>query len=199
MTLEAFVTALVAMSFHLPPEQARVHVKAAIAAAAEHDFAALDVDDPVTLLLSVAYVESAFNVRALSRLECETADPASCTRETGVWVSATMPPKARPSWYCGPMQTGGYVAWAECQRMRADVAYGYSAGAKELMIWMRDPHCRNLESDRRLRCALAGYNAGYAGVQQAATLKYVDWVLLTRDRIVKFAEFADRRTQKPRS
>ena len=191
MTLEALVAAVIAISFKLPPEQARVHVEAAIAAATEHDI-------PVELLLGVAYIESRFDARALSRLECETADPASCKRKIGVWPQATEPPKVRPSssWYCGPLQSGGYVPWTECQKMRVDIAYGYSAGAKELATWMNDARCRRLQGIARFRCALAGHNAGNAGVAQAATLKYVDWVFWARDRILKFAEFAERKAQK---
>lgn len=193
MTLEALIAAIIAISFQLPPDQARIHVEAATAAAAEYKLDELGVDDPVTLLLGVAYVESRFDQRALSRLECESDDPASCTRKTGVWAPAKPPPKARPSWYCGPLQAGGYVSWAECQRMRTDVAYGYRAGAKELATWLNDKRCRDREGSGRLRCALAGHAAGNAGVANVATIKYVDWVLLARERIVKFAAFTEKK------
>jgi hypothetical protein len=190
MTLEALIAAIVAMSFKLPPDQARVHVEAAVAAATEYEL-------PVELLLGVAYVESRFDERALSRRECETEDPTSCTRKTSVWAGASKPPKAQPSWYCGPLQSGGYIPWAECRRMRDDVAYGYRAGAKELVTWMNDSRCRNLDADNRLRCALAGHSAGNAGVAAYQTVKYVDWVLLARDRVVKFATFAGQQQRKP--
>jgi hypothetical protein len=190
MTLEALIAAIVAMSFKLPPEQARVHVEAATAAAIEHAL-------PVELLLSIAYVESRYDARALSRMECATKDSASCKRKTGVWPYATKPPKARPSWYCGPMQSGGYVSWAECQKMRDDVTYGYQAGTKGLVAWMNDSRCRRLGVDAQLRCALAGYNGGNAALATYQTNKYAGWILLTRDRIVKFATFASQRVQKP--
>jgi hypothetical protein len=190
MTLEALIAAIVAMSFKLPPEQARMHVEAATAAALEYEL-------PVELLLGVAYVESRYDARALSRLECETNVPESCVRKTGVWPLATKPPKARPSWYCGPLQSGGYVSWATCQKMRTDVTYGYAAGARELVTWLNDSRCRNLKDGQRLRCALAGHNGGNAALAHAATHKYVDWVLLARDRVIKFATFAEHKVQKP--
>jgi soluble lytic murein transglycosylase-like protein len=192
MTLEALIAAIIAMSFNLPPEQARIHVEAATAAAAEYEL-------PVELLLGVAYVESRFDERALSRLECASKDLTSCVRKTGVWPYATKPPKAQPSWYCGPLQSGGYVSWAECQKMRTDVAYGYRMGAQELVTWLNDKRCHSLGADDRLRCALAGHNAGNAGVAAYRTVKYVDWVLLARDRVVKFADYAERKAQRPGS
>jgi soluble lytic murein transglycosylase-like protein len=192
MTLEALIAAIVAMTFHLPPEQARAHVEAAMTAAIEYQ-------RPVELLLGVAYVESRFDERALSRLECTSKDPTSCIRKTGVWPYATKPPKARPSWYCGPLQSGGYVPWIECQRMREDIAYGYRVGAQELNTWWNDVRCKHLDEDARLRCALAGHNAGNAGVAAYRTVKYVDWVLLARARVVKFTTFAGRKAQKPQT
>lgn len=189
MSLEGLIAAIVAMSFRLPVEQARIHVEAAAAASTP--------DLPIELLLGVAYVESRFDQRALSRLECETPD--ACVRKTGVWLRATKPPKARRSWYCGPMQTGGYVSWDECQRMRTDVAYGYTSGVKELTTWMNDPHCSKLSDNDRIRCALAGHNGGYASAKNFHKSKYVVWVFLARDRIVRFAEFAETRATKPQT
>lgn len=189
MSLEALIAAIIALTSQLPAGKARIHVEAAQAAAAEYKL-------PVELLLGIAFVESRFDERALSRLECDGDD---CTRKTGVWPRATRPPKARPSWFCGPMQTGGNVSWKECQRMRTDVAYGYQVGARELVVWMNDKQCRAKTDDERLRCALAGYNAGYAGAANYKRLKYVPWVLLQRDRVVKFATFAEQKAQQPRT
>lgn len=190
MTLETFVAAVIAMASHVPADRARAHVEAAITAATEYSF-------PVELVLAMAYVESRFDERALSRMECETKDRASCVRKTGIWPKATKPPKAQPSWYCGPMQAGGWVPWAECQKLREDVAYGYGIGARELTAWMDDSRCRNLKDEKRLRCALAGYNGGNAALANAATNKYANWVLFQRDRVLKFAKFAEQKTQKP--
>jgi hypothetical protein len=192
MTPETLIAAIIAMVSGLPPDQARSHVEAAITVAAEHQL-------PVELVLGIAYVESRFDARALSRMECETADRASCTRKTGIWTKATKPPKARPSWYCGPMQSGGYVPWTTCQKMRSDVAYGYQTGAEGLVAWMNDKRCRRLGKDAQLRCALAGYNGGNAGVAAYRTHKYVNWVFLHRDRVVKFAAYAEQKQSKPGS
>lgn len=181
MSIEALIAAIVAMTFHLSPDQARIHVEAAEAAATE--------DVPVELLLGMAYVESRFDPRALSRVECTTKnDPSTCARKTGIWASSTRPPKAKPSWYCGPMQTGGYVSWAECQRMREDVPYAYQVGAEHLTAWLNDKRCRVLRSSGdRLRCALAGYNGGNVAVAAYDKSRYVNWVFAARDRVVKFA------------
>lgn len=183
MTLETLIAAIVAMVSNLPADRARVHVEAAMTVAAETNL-------PTELLLGVAYVESRYDQRALSRMECETEDPASCVRKTGVWKRATKPPKARPSWYCGALQAGGYVSWGECQRMRTDVLYGYRVGARELQTWLDDKRCNKLDDDSRLRCALAGHNAGNAGVAAYRTSKYARWVLVQRDRVIKFATYA---------
>jgi hypothetical protein len=190
MTLESLIAAVIALASNVPTDQARIHVEAANTAATEHAL-------PVELLLAMAYVESRYDQRALSRMECETADRASCVRKTGIWPKATKPSKARPSWYCGPMQTGGYVPWAECQKMREDVTYGYGAGAAHLQAWLDDKRCARLKDAPRLRCALAGYNGGNDALANAATNKYANWVLFQRDRVLKFAKFAEQKAQKP--
>ena len=191
MTVEAFIVALLTMVSSTSSDQARANVDGAMAAAVKHPQLSVE------LLLGVAYVESRFDPRALSRIECETDDPKSCTRKTGVWPRTTKPPKARPSWYCGPLQSGGYVSWEECQKMRADVVYGYEAGARELTIWLDDKRCKSLPDDDRLRCALAGHNAGNAGVASYKTLAYVDWVFAARDRVFQFARYAEQKERSP--
>jgi hypothetical protein len=175
MLIEPLIVAITALVTSLSPERAREHVEAATAAAT--------AQLPAELLLSIAYVESRYDPRALSRIECETPDPESCVRKTGVWPKATKPPRARPSWYCGPMQTGGYVPWDECQRMRTDVTYAYSVGVRELTRWLDDRRCARLSTDDRLRCALAGYNGGNAAVVDYQSSRYARWVLSIRARV----------------
>jgi hypothetical protein len=85
------------------------------------------------------------------------------------------------------MQTGGYVSWAECQKRREDVAYGYATGVEHLQAWLDDKRCAR-RGDDRLRCALAGYNGGNAGVEAYKTSRYANWVLVTRDRIAENAK-----------
>lgn len=194
MTIESFIVAILAVTGSAAPHtpsHARVHAEGA-QAAATNNF-------PVEVLLGTAYVESRFYQQALSRLECESADPKSCVRKTGVWASHVPPPTARPDWYCGPLQTGGWVTWAECQRMRTDVPYGYQQGVRELTKWWNDPACARLSDDDRLRCTLAGHNAGYAGAASYKTLPYVVDVLKARDRIVKFAEHEEQKKLRPDS
>ena len=191
MTIETFVAALISMVSPLPQDQARLHVEAATAVAT--------ADFPVELLLGIAYVESRYDPRALSRRECETTDPANCTRKTGIWPKATRPPKAQPSWFCGPMQTGGYVPWSECQKMRTDVTYAYRVGEQHLQAWFDDKRCARLSFDDRLTCALAGYNGGNGAVAGYKTSKYARWVLFQRDRITKFAAYAAQKQTQPGS
>lgn len=176
MSVESLVTAIIALASNVPADTAREHVEAAQAAAIEHDI-------PVEILLGIAYVESRYDPRALSRKECETADPESCVRKTGVWPKATKPPKAKPSWFCGPMQTGGYVTWDECQKMRTDVAYAYGVGAEHLRAWLDDKRCAKLGDDDRLHCALAGYNGGNQALATFKTSRYANWVITLSTRI----------------
>lgn len=175
MSVEGLVAAIISLS-SVPVGRAQVHAEAAEAAALAHNI-------PVEVLLGIAYVESRYDPRALSRKECESEDPESCTRKTGIWPKDTKPPKARPSWYCGPMQTGGYVSWDECQRMRTDVAYAYETGAAHLQAWLDDKRCAKLDADPRLRCALAGYNGGNQALASYKTSKYANWVLALSARI----------------
>lgn len=195
MTLEHLISALVAMVTGLSADQARANADAAMAAATDRV--------PVELLLGMAYVESRYNPKALSRIECAPDDPESCARKTGVWLKATRPPQARPSWFCGPLQTGGWVSWDECQKMRTDVAYAYRIGVRELTAWLDDKRCARLDDDVRLRCALTGYNGGNAAVaahrESAYQSKYARFVLLQRDRVVRFVERAATRQQPSES
>lgn len=176
MSAESLVTAILALASNVPEERALAHVEAAQTAAIEHDI-------PVEVLLSVAYVESRYDSRALSRRECESDDPDSCTRKHGIWAPSTKPPKARPSWFCGVMQTGGYVSWDECQKMRTDDAYAYLRGAEHLQAWRNTKPCAQLDDDLRMRCALAGYNGGNAALATFKTNRYAGWVLTLAARI----------------
>lgn len=189
MTIESLIAAIISMTFNMPVDYARAHVEAATMAAAEFHL-------PVELLLGMAYIESRFDPTALSRVECQGHD---CKRVTGTWAGETAPPNARPTWYCGPMQTGGNVTWAECQRMRTDVTYGYHVGAKELTAWLNYPTCHAQHGDAQLRCALAGYGGGTSGVAQAATMKYPANVLWASQRVKQFADYAAKKAVKPGS
>ena len=129
----------------LPPDAAYAHVEAASAAATDEVSA--------ELLLGIAFVESRFDPRAVSRVEGRT-------RKTGAYLSTSAPAGLdhSASLYCGPLQT--YAAsWSACVAMRQlDVAY--RAAATEIHQWLRDPRVRG--STAR---ALAGHGCGNFGVR----------------------------------
>lgn len=186
--IEFLITAIVSMSFKLPIDQARLHVEAAVAAARNHHAQLLMSEQEVTeLLLGMAYIESRYAPLSLSRRE---RVENSYRRVTGIWAGDQPPPNAAPSWFCGPLQTGGNVSWDDCQRMRTDLPYAYETGAKELRAWFADPQCRDRKD--RLVCALHGYGGGYAMIN-AGTHKYPGNVLHATQRIRQFAEYAQKR------
>lgn len=184
---EHYVAAIVALLLKLTsasPDDVQKHVDAAMDAATRHAV-------PVELLLGMGFIESRYNANALSRLECVGK---VCKRVTGAWNATTKPPNAKPPWFCGPLQSGGHVPWDDCQKMRADVTYGYNAGARELVIWMNVRECRNAVD--KTRCALAGYGAGYPGVKIASTMAYPSNVLGVA---AKLRAFALKRSREPKS
>jgi hypothetical protein len=191
MSIELLIAAIVAMSFQLSPEDARKHVEAATAAAHTH-YAQLHLSEAATaqLFLGMSYIESRYTPLTLSRRE--PGRGGAYRRVTGVWTASTPPPGARPSWFCGPLQTGGNVPWETCQRMREDLVYGYTAGADELVTWYNDPACRTHTGEARLTCALHGYGGGYAAVR-AGTQRYPANVLIAARRIEQLARFTARR------
>ena len=162
-----FVHAIFGFALKLNPASVHAQAQAALDAAHAHH-AAFDLGarETAELLLGLAYAESRYDMDALSRLECPPA--RACARVTSVWRKKTKPPYARPSWFCGPVQTGGRVAWDVCQRMRADPAFAYATAAQELIVWLNDPACRRLRGQQKLVCGLRGYAGGYAAIQRAS-------------------------------
>lgn len=147
------------------PDPLASHVAAAEAAAEQGaSKLGLRAADAAQLLLAMAYNESRYDSRALSRLE-QRSD-GTYHRVTGVWSRATPPAGAEPPWFCGPIQTGGRVPWDVCQRMRTDLTFAYATAMAELAGWYRDPACRGREQDARLACALHGYGGGYRMIQR---------------------------------
>ena len=121
----------------------------------EHAAAAVDAataDVQPELLLAIAFVESRFDVTALSRVEGNH-------RRAGRYPSTTPPANLnkRGSMYCGPLQTFA-GSWAECMSMR-DPHVAYAAGADELQRGLRDKRVRG-DGTR----ALAGHGCGNHGV-----------------------------------
>lgn len=194
--VESLIAAIIALSFQMPIDQARIHAEAAVRAAQEYKTKLhMSEADAATLLLGMAYLESRYDSTALSRLEKQPR--GGYKRVTGTWAGEVAPPHARAPWFCGPLQTGGNVSWDECRRMREDVAYGYQVGAQELAQWMADPTCHAQEGQARLVCALRGYGGGYAAIR--AEIRYPANVLWAMGRIQQFAAFAEKRRLAPRS
>jgi hypothetical protein len=170
MPTALLLLALLALRPALPEPAAAAHVAAAVAASAP--------DLPPEVLLGVAAVESGFSGRVLSWRECAGG---ACRRRTGPWRAAAPPPGAVPSWYCGATQVGGYVPWARCAQLMADVPLSYRVAAAHLHEWARlsrvVPGCRGatLSTDWGLRCALRGYNGGFGAVRRGSA--YPDRVL----------------------
>ncbi|MDX2086657.1 MAG: hypothetical protein SFX73_02350 [Kofleriaceae bacterium] len=135
--------------------QAYVHASAAI------DTATPKV--PPEVLLSIAYVESRFDVTATSRIEGKV-------RRTGAYRSTSPPRNLTGTLYCGPLQTFA-KDWDECLQMR-DVGLAYRAGVDEMQRWMSDPRVRN-----DLTRALLGHGCGNRGIASGRCNRYPGRVL----------------------
>jgi hypothetical protein len=141
----------------MDPQTAYAHVEAAEAAATDQV--------PSELLLGIAFVESRYDVTALSRVE-------GLTRKTGRYPSSKPPARLdrRASLFCGPLQT--YAAsWSACMGMR-NLKVAYAAAARELEGWMKDRRVRG-----NVTRALAGHGCGNYGVRTGACNGYPRRVL----------------------
>jgi hypothetical protein len=141
----------------MDPQTVYAHVEAAEAAATDQV--------PSELLLGVAFVESRYDVTAVSRVEGRT-------RKTGRYPSNNPPARLdrRASLFCGPLQT--YAAsWSICMGMR-NLKVAYAAAAKELEHWMRDRRVRGSVTK-----ALAGHGCGNFGVRTGTCNGYPKRVL----------------------
>lgn len=160
--LQIIVAALIRIAspeYPLTEAEALAHVQAADAAAS-----ATGVDRE--LLLGMAYVESRYVTRNVSRMQCSGTDATRhCKRVTGPWRSRNKPPGAQPSYYCGAVQVGGYIPWARCLELIDDVNLNYLFAAQHLLDWENDPACRHKDKDARLVCALRGNGGGYAAIK----------------------------------
>jgi len=169
---------LILASLQLAPKSldegtAREHVVAAQAASDQTGV-------PVDLLLGMAYVESRYNPLSLSRIECKRK---VCRRVTGIWTKSEHPPGARPSWFCGVMQVGGYVPWERCLELR-DLKANYLEGAQHLSKWKRTSPCSRRRGDENLVCALQGYGGGWRAIEVNAT-RYAYHVIGVQHHILR--------------
>jgi len=159
--MEAFdylVAAIIAMTPGLELDEAQAHVEAAVSASEEFGY------EP-EFLLAQAWVESRFQRRDFSRMECRKG---KCKRVTGVWESDALPKGAKPTYYCGAMQVGGNISWERCQELMEDLTLNYRVGAAHLWKWEgryvnKDPECRKFKvgTQKRRTCALLGYGGGW--------------------------------------
>jgi hypothetical protein len=165
---------------YLDEASAALHVEAATAAAEAYDF-------PVELLLAQAFVESRYQPTTLSMQKCLREDgkcpwicsKPDCGRKTRQWDFREPPDGARPSFYCGVMQVGGWISWDECVALMEDIPTNYMEGAAELRKWTKDRYCRPFKGkEERLRCALRAYGGGYPAIPNLE-MEYPDNVLNT--------------------
>lgn len=148
----------------LGPADVLAHVHAATVAATE--------ELPPELLLAVAFVESRYDPRWVSRVEG--------TRRVYSRIRGATPPKRmnkHKSLFCGVMQTHAKT-WDACLSQRRDLVVAYRAGAAELTSWLRD---RRVRGD--LSRALAGYGCGNKGVRTGKCNRYPGRVLYQASRL----------------
>lgn len=143
--------------------EAMAHVRAAAAASTERV--------PTHLLLAIAFVESRYDVLAVSRVEGKK-------RVVGRYPSTVPPKKLRKgtSLYCGPLQTFA-ANWEDCLKQR-DLNVAYAAATKELEDWLKD---RRVRGD--MTRALAGYGCGNKGVKTGKCNRYPGRVLWQARRL----------------
>lgn len=171
--MDILIAALMLFYSHLDENSARIHAEAASAAAEAYGF-------PVELLLAQAWVESRYQPTSVSRMMCKDG---TCTRKTGVWEYREPPKGARPSYYCGVMQVGGWISWEECVALMEDIPLNYMEGAAELRRWTESRLCSMYKGEEKLRCALRGYGGGNAATSNLE-MKYPSNVLSKKEMLV---------------
>lgn len=144
-------------------ESAPVYLKANPGTATEHAHAAIFASTltgvDAEILLGMAYVESRFYRRVVSRKECRAG---VCQRKGGFWRSHKKPWYFRGPYFCGSLQTGGKISWAACQHRMANLPFAYLEAALHLNKWRAQSICaRRRTADARLRCAMLGYGGGH--------------------------------------
>lgn len=130
------------------------------------------VDDiPVDVLLGIAFVESDFNPKSVSRIQ-------SGKRTTGILQSSSKPKNTTGTYFCGVTQATA-VTWSDCIDLQApDKAFQKTVN--EIHNWMESPYCHSKK--RKLECALSGYGYGNAGAKKG-TSPYARNVLYQAGRL----------------
>jgi hypothetical protein len=146
-TSDPLALALMDIQPQLDEEEARAHVAMARAALEGTPF-------HVERVLAIAFVESSFDPRTVSRLECSDGE---CQRKLGVLLR--WKPSIRGPYFCGVMQVMARHSRARCDELREDVPSNYVAGVGILHAWYNHPLCRKHRRGR-MYCALLGYGGG---------------------------------------
>lgn len=139
--------------------------------ALEHVTAAREASDLVSttnpevtpeLLLAMAYIESRYDVRSVSRLV--TQPDGTKVRKTGLWKSDRRPSNVVGNMYCGITQSKAR-SWRRCMELR-QIDKAYVAAALELKRWNESKLCRKRKGTKRMTCALLGYGGGNAAIRR---------------------------------
>ena len=148
--------------------------------AATHVIAARLAETPevsAELMLSMAYSESRYNPRSVSRVE-------DGVRKGNIPKWTKPPANVTGPYFCGVTQVAAQMSWKRCVEFQ-DIFLAYSTASMELGKWYRDPYCRKAEE--RIRCALFGYGGGYQAIK-SQTSTYPNRVLGRAKRFERMAQ-----------
>lgn len=121
----------------------------AVAHVVAAELAATD-EIPAEVLLGLAYVESRYSSRAVSRLD-------HGRRIVGIPTWTTPGDGISGPYFCGVVQAQAGKSWARCRELQSIVT-AYSTAVKEMTLWLRYSH-GDIES------ALGGYGCGVFGAK----------------------------------
>ena len=124
---------------------------------------------PAEVLLGIAWVESRYSTKAVSRIE-------ENIRKTEI-PSWSSPPKGTYNFYCGVTQAGAGNSWTKCLELQ-DVFISYKETVAELNQWLSPRICNG-----DLQCALTGYNGGFPAIKSGT--KYANTVMWRANLIKK--------------
>lgn len=117
----------------------------------------------VERILGMTDIESTFDPRTVSRLECFSG---VCHRKLGVLLA--WGPHIKGPYFCGVMQVrakheckrcSDAQQRKRCDQLREDTSANYKAGVEILTSFYNDPRCRKRRD--RMYCALLGVGGGY--------------------------------------
>lgn len=121
----------------------------AVAHALAAQIAATD-EVPAEVLLGMAFVESRYQPRAVSRLD-------RGRRIVGVPTWTDPPDAVSGPYFCGVVQVEAGRSWRRCKEFQ-NIFVAYRTAVQELTLWIRYSH-GNIEN------ALGGYGCGFIGAK----------------------------------